>query len=261
MSKLIKFWVVLLAAAIVLIVIIAAGGLPVLAADVCDEGGDWSSHQNPPLVSKPGAVEYCVKAGNVEHSSCVAYLENGSFEYVSGVVNAEGACGLSHWSYRLGDPTATPVTPTATPETPTATPTDDPEVTPTPTERPHDCHIDGDGICPGEETPTALPKTGPEDDNIWSNESWLCWGDNVWCAHNGVDGSPAQDWVFLYEGSTFEFMGETYTVELVEQVDPSNTEVLGKAGDYDVVLLTCRNWTPSGVWLDRFIVFANALDG
>ncbi len=202
--------------------------------------------------------------------------------------------GLSHWVYFVPNdtptpvtptntpetPTATPETPTATPETPTATPTDDPEVTPsptptddpevtpTPTPTPTDTPEEPTPTPtstqpPRDPTPTAtkLPSTGPDDENPWSNEPWLCWGDNVWCAHNGVDGSPAQDWVFYYEGSTFEFMGETYTVELVEQVDPSNTEVLGKAGDYDVVLLTCRNWTPSGVWLDRFIVFANALDG
>lgn len=56
------------------------------------------------------------------------------------------------------DPTPDP-TPEDSPE-PTSEPTPDPTDVPKPTavftERPHDCHVDGDGICPGEETPVPI---------------------------------------------------------------------------------------------------------
>lgn len=56
------------------------------------------------------------------------------------------------------DPTRTPKStgtpkPTKTPD-PIPDPTDVPKPTAVSTERPHDCHVDGDGICPGEESPT-----------------------------------------------------------------------------------------------------------
>ncbi len=255
------------------------------------EGSDLSSH---PV---DGATDYCFKAGNFivgsipeggfgQEGACEAEnVQNcGLSHWAYRIVPPTSTPPPTN----TPPPTETPPepTPTDTPEpTPTDTPTPGPSPTPedtptpgpspTPTETPTEPTPTPTPTDPPEEptptptstkpprdpTPTAthLPKTGPDDENVWGNEPWLCWGDNVWCAHNGVDGSPAQDWVFLWEGQTFEFAGETYQVALVEQVQPDDTEVLEKASDYDVVLITCRNWTPSGAWLDRLVVFANAL--
>lgn len=71
--------------------------VPALAngQEVCPEGGDWSSHQNPPLVEIPGAVEYCGK-----WSTTVVV---GTFEQVLNALNSQKHA-LSHWSYRLGEP-------------------------------------------------------------------------------------------------------------------------------------------------------------
>jgi hypothetical protein len=104
--------------------------------DVCPEGGDWSNHQDPPLEEVDDAIEYCVKGGSDNSQGCDGYLEKGDFEYVLSVVENEEACGLSHWGYKLGDPTATPTRPSATPDpsptdTYTPSPTHDPDVTPT----------------------------------------------------------------------------------------------------------------------------------
>ncbi len=76
---------------------------------VCPHDTDgWSSHQDPATFGAvEGAVNYCVKGGSPQ-SACTGYLETGSFEYVSGVVGGEGACGLSHWSYQLGEPETDP---------------------------------------------------------------------------------------------------------------------------------------------------------
>jgi hypothetical protein len=99
---------------------------------VCPEDNGWSDHQDPPLEQVDGAVEYCVKGGSAQSQGCDGYLEQGSFEEVQAVINAEGACGLSHWGFKLGDPTATP-DPTNTPDpTATDTPTDTPTATSTP---------------------------------------------------------------------------------------------------------------------------------
>jgi hypothetical protein len=113
----------LLALLVIPFMVIGAG-----ANNVCPEGNGWSDHQEPPLSEVQGAVEYCVKGGSVDNGEdvsftadgCVGYLDTGSFQEVSATVRGDNACGLSHWSYRLGDPTATPVTPTRVP--PTATP-------------------------------------------------------------------------------------------------------------------------------------------
>lgn len=119
-----------------------------LQAGVCPQGGDWSEHQAPPLEQVPGAEEYCVKGGSENSQGCEGYLETGSFSSVQAVVNGENACGLSHWSFKMG-PTATPVTPTDTP-VPTDTPTPDPTATPT------------EGPSP---TPTNTPEVSPTPTN------------------------------------------------------------------------------------------------
>jgi len=108
-------------------------------SSVCSHGGEWSEHQAPPLSEVAGAVEYCVKGGDVDSGG---YLEYGSFEYVSSVVEGN-IHDLSHWSYRMGEPTPTPTrgrptppptnTPMAPTDEPTPTNTDEPEVTPEPT--------------------------------------------------------------------------------------------------------------------------------
>lgn len=109
--------------ALLAIPMIVVGARP----NVCPEGGEWSAHQDPPL-EDVGAEVYCVKGGNVEESSnsCVAYIDRGSFEEVSAIVDGERACDLSHWSYKLARPTETRVPPTETPLPPTETPTPEP---------------------------------------------------------------------------------------------------------------------------------------
>jgi outer membrane biosynthesis protein TonB len=148
-----------------LIAAMAANAMPAPIAaakqEVCPQGGSWSGHQAPESFGQvEGAVEYCVKAGS-NNSNCIGYLQTGNWEAVNAVVNQAGACGLSHWAYRLGDPTNTPIpTHTATPGDPTSTPTStntpqDPPETPTPTstsEQPTDTP-----------TPTNTPTATPED--------------------------------------------------------------------------------------------------
>src|SRR3990167_2429091 len=76
---------------------------------VCPHGGEWSAHQDPPFFPVDGAVEYCFKGGN-ENSDCEPYLG-------PEIPEGDHVCDLSHWSYRLGDPTNEPTpTPEPTPE-------------------------------------------------------------------------------------------------------------------------------------------------
>jgi len=143
------------------------------AGDVCPQGDGWSSHQDPPL-SNVGASNYCVKGGSENSEGCDGYLDEGGWEYVNSVVDAENACGLSHWSYELPDPTDTPV-PT---DTPTATDTEEPTPTETATEGPSptptDTATEGPSPTPTntseipeptatQKPPTRHPPTGPED--------------------------------------------------------------------------------------------------
>jgi len=115
--------------------------------ETCPDGGEWTKIDSDDLSSYPvdGAVEYCFKASN--------YLLD---EIPDGGFGQEGACteehpercGLSHWSYRLGEQEPTPTdipTPTETPTptrevTPTASPTASltPTSTPTPTDKPQE---------------------------------------------------------------------------------------------------------------------------
>lgn len=110
-----KLVVVVVFLALLLVVTSTAFASPPAEANVCPEGGDWSDHQNPPFHEVAGAVEYCFKAGQ--------WLE---YEYPEGGFGQEGSCkqgiqycDLSHWSYRLGEPTPTPdPTPEPTPTPP-----------------------------------------------------------------------------------------------------------------------------------------------
>ena len=173
--------------------------------------------------------------------------------------------------YEVGPCEEEPDDPTATLE-PTPTPTDTPEPTPTPTDEPQPTPTPTDEDCGGEcdpaevptptptdpptvePTPTAteLPQTGDGD----STEAWLCWSENVYCSHNGVEGSEGEMWVFYYVGKTFEFRGQTYIVQAMERVTPDMVQSLDDAVNYDIVLTTCSNYI-GGVWVNRVIIFAN----
>jgi len=94
-SKIWKVLGVVLIASMLFVGTVSANG-----QEVCAQSGDWSSHQNPPLVDV-GAVEYCVKGGS--DNSPNGYLEYGTYEEVLAVINTEGNAELSHWSYRMGE--------------------------------------------------------------------------------------------------------------------------------------------------------------
>jgi hypothetical protein len=135
-------------------------------AKVCRQGGAWSDHQAPPLQEQEDAVEYCVKGGSSESQGCNGYLEQGSFEEVSDIVEAHGACGLSHWSYRTGatktpDPTKTPL-PTATPTVTEDPCEENPEqcLTGTPTVTEDPCEENPEQCLTA--TPTRRPTRPPE---------------------------------------------------------------------------------------------------
>jgi hypothetical protein len=90
-----KVWIFIMVAVLALTLASTAGAV----ANVCDEGGEWSSHQAPPLADV-GAVEYCVKGGEV---GAGGYLSYGTYEEVLAVVEGNDH-DLSHWSYRMGEP-------------------------------------------------------------------------------------------------------------------------------------------------------------
>ena len=175
------------------------------------------------------------------------------------------------------EPTATPVPtnePTGEPtDGPTGEPTDGPTDEPTneptdeptqePTDEPTPTDLGPTPTPPGP-VPTDAPPTGspeppvvadrlPDTGDGLSADPWLCYGTNVWCAHNGVDGSPGEQWVFLHPGATVTHDGITYTVAYVGRVPASQVSVLDDAGDYDLVLLTCTNYD-GYVWLERVVV-------
>ena len=115
-------------------------------ADTCPDGGAWTKIDSDDLSLYPveGAVEYCFKAGPYLFDE----IPPGGFGQ-DGPCSEENPqnCGLSHWAYRMGEPSPTPTDP---PEDPSPTPTDPPEdPTPTPTDPPED--------------PTPTPTDTPED--------------------------------------------------------------------------------------------------
>lgn len=166
-----------------------------------------------------------------------------------------------------------PSTPTLAPtEVPTdePTPTETEEPQPTPTEDPgceEDCEpTDEPGPTPIDPSPVPTEGPGPTDTPVvpdrlpetgdgLSTETWPCWGTNVYCAHNGVDGSIGETWVFYYEGETILFDGQTYVVEARLRVPADQVSILDNAADYDLVLITCTNYV-NGVWLERVVIFA-----
>ena len=260
---------------------ITSGALANGQDQVCPHGGEWSEHQDPEDFGEVnGAVEYCVKGGNVEHSDCIGYLEYGNLEYVQGVVNQEGACGLSHWSYRLGDePTEIPdPTPTPTDE-PTPTPTDDPgcevnceDPTPTPTDDPG-CEQDCEDPTP---TPTDPPPTEPpvtpelpkagftSQVEIMNGEPWIVMVNGettVWAAHN-QEGWPAYEWaVTLWPGREFywEYSSSPgwYTVTDYILAQPEDVHLIYSTKP-DIILITCRGYDPvTNSWAQRLVIYAD----
>ena len=232
----------------------------------CPQDDGWTKIDSDDLSLYPvdGATDYCFKFGSDNSRGCDGGL---SSTWPPDPEEFPNPCGLSHWSYFVeesDDPTATlepTPTPTDTPE-PTPTPTDEPQPTPTPTDE--DCG----GECDPTEVPTPTPTDPPtleptptatelpQTGDGGSTEAWLCWGENVYCAHNGVDGSEGELWVFLYPGATITFRGQSYTVESIYKVTPDMVQSLDDAVNYDIVLVTCSNYV-GGVWVNRIIVFAN----
>lgn len=162
--------------AILILAFVVVPSFVLAGEEVCPDGGGWIKIDSSDLSLYPvdGAVEYCFKAGSSQSQGC----EGGIFDSWP---QPEGTCGLSHWSYRLGDPTATPtdVPPTATPTDvpPTATPTDVPptatpdptptDVKPTPSITPHDTTAtptpeDTPTNTPTDVPPTQTPQKPPE---------------------------------------------------------------------------------------------------
>jgi hypothetical protein len=100
------------------------------AEATCPEGNGWVKIDSDNLSSYPvpGAVDYCFKAGSDNSQGCIG----GIFGSWPPPEDGNKYCGLSHWSYKIDDPTNTPVPPSPT-WTVTATATDEVTLTPTST--------------------------------------------------------------------------------------------------------------------------------
>src|SRR3990167_2628175 len=75
--------------------------------ETCPGGGGWTKIDSDDLSLYPvdGAVEYCFKAGSNNSQGCIG----GLFDSIPDGGFNHPYCGLSHWSYRLGeDPTDEP---------------------------------------------------------------------------------------------------------------------------------------------------------
>lgn len=232
---------------------------PASAGETCPHTDGWTKVDSGDFSPVAEATEYCFKAGNWP---TVSSIPDGGFgqqgEGQDANCNTDiKYCELSHWSYFVPPP---PNTPTNTPE-PTNTPTPEPSETPTedtPTPTPTDTDDPGptptpiDVVYDPTPSPTEFPRTG---DGL-STEPWLCWGSNGYCAHNGVDGSPAAEWISYWPGTVFEFQGVVYTAVRWERIPASQVSILDGAEQYDLILITCSTYV-NGVWLDRIIIFAN----
>lgn len=105
-----------------------------VAVDTCPQDYPWTKIDSDDLSSYPvdGAVEYCFKYGSPNSQGC-----DGGISSVW-PPSTEKYCGLSHWSYRVAEPTPTPEPTTEPTPEPTITPTITPEptISPTPTTKP-----------------------------------------------------------------------------------------------------------------------------
>lgn len=168
---------------IIIIVIIAFFALkPAFgtAQTTCPQTGGWTKIDSDELSQYPvdKATDYCFKAGSDKSKGC----EGGIFDSWP---QPEGTCGLSHWSYFIGEVTPTP---TNTPQcdedceepTPTVTPTPQvtPTVTPTPTSTVHATteatkHHSSGGGCP--HLPDAITHFSVEQGTPNDNTLHLYW--------------------------------------------------------------------------------------
>ncbi|MCK5601551.1 hypothetical protein KAR91_06780 [Candidatus Pacearchaeota archaeon] len=163
-------------------------------------------------------------------------------------------------------PTATPVTPTNTPASPTETPvfiptfTLTPEVpTETPTPIPTDEPTPEPSPMPTEmppPVPQELPKVGLSYAD-WAPGVWGLDGyDNVLLTHNGRPTSVGSEIVWLEEGDVFIYEEEDYVVAKYMEVAPEDVWVLDDAYLYDLVFLTCSEYSWSdNEWNTRVLVF------
>jgi hypothetical protein len=104
-----------------------------------------------------------------------------------------------------------------------------------------------------------LPKAGfVSQGEILTGEPWqLTVPGYVWAGHN-QEGWPAGEWWKLWEGKEFEFQGVWYTTVEYIIADPTEVELIGRAVDFDLMLITCRNFDPiSNTWGERLVIFAN----
>jgi hypothetical protein len=132
----------------------------------CHPSNGWTIWEPQPgtFHQIDGAISYCAKAGSTGGGGggCTPYDVSGSFSEVQAVINTEGTCGLSHWGYKLGDPTNTPTAPPNT-STPTNTATT-PANTSTPTNTPTNTATTTD-----EPGPSATPTNTPTDTSTPTN--------------------------------------------------------------------------------------------
>ena len=156
------------------------------------------------------------------------------------------------------DPTATP-DPTDAPE---PTPTDvSEEPTSEPTPDSEDCEIDCEPTAtpPVTEEPEQLPSAGfVSQVEIINGEPWqLSVPGNVWAGHNQADW-PAGQWWMLWKDKEFYFNGEWYITQEYLIVDPTEVELIGRAVDFDLMLITCRGYdSVTNTWAERLVIFAN----
>ena len=79
---------------------------------------------------------------------------------------------------------------------------------------------------------------------------------NVWAGHNQTDW-PAGQWWTLWIGKEFLFNGQWYTTVEYIIADPTEVELIGRAVDYDLMLITCRGYDPvTNTWAQRLVIFA-----
>ena len=78
----------------------------------------------------------------------------------------------------------------------------------------------------------------------------------VWVGHNQGDW-PGGQWGLLWEGKEFLFNGQWYTTQRYLIVDPTEVELIGRAVDYDLMLITCRSYSAiTNSWAERLVIFA-----
>ena len=135
---------------VVALIILAISLTTVGATETCPQDNGWTKIDSDDLSSYPveGATQYCFKYGSPKSQGC-----EGGISDVWPPETEEKYCGLSHWSYFIGEePTPTPQ------DRVTPTPTASPSATPTPTEKPVLSPTPTPTLTPA---PTNTPTPGP----------------------------------------------------------------------------------------------------